>query len=147
MGWGYIGWFFPVDIIALHSSQCFDSYVTGRLLLDPFNGLFSKTTWVSRYQKGNASLDLNEARDDVVLWHQLDHMQTIFTLLPTDNHTNTSSVNFYRPDALPDHQPTVSKHWRPVTWSFSYSQGYHLEDPAQHWLTPLNRTGLLRTEG
>jgi len=84
--------------------------VTGRLLLDLFNGLFSKTTWVSRYQKGNASLDLNEARDDVVLWHQLDHMQTIFTLLQTDNHTNTSSVNFYRPDALPDHQPTVSKH-------------------------------------
>jgi len=24
--------------------------------------------------------------------------------------TNTSSLNFYRPDALPDAQPTVSKH-------------------------------------
>jgi len=31
-------------------------------------------------------------------------------LAPTDNHTNTSSVNVYRPDALPDAQPTVSKH-------------------------------------
>ena len=31
-------------------------------------------------------------------------------LLQTDNHTNTSSLNFYRPDALPDAQPTVSKH-------------------------------------
>jgi len=30
--------------------------------------------------------------------------------LQTDNHTNTSSLNFYRPDALPDAQPTVSKH-------------------------------------
>jgi len=28
------------------------------------NGLFARTTWISRYQKGNTSLDLNEARDD-----------------------------------------------------------------------------------
>ena len=27
-------------------------------------------------------------------WHQLDHMQTICTSLLTDNHTNTSSLNF-----------------------------------------------------
>ena len=33
------------------------------LLLHPFNGLFFRTTWVSRYQKGETSLDLNEARD------------------------------------------------------------------------------------
>jgi len=37
------------------------------LLLRPFNGLFSRTTWISRYQKGKTSLDLNEARDDQVL--------------------------------------------------------------------------------
>jgi len=36
-------------------------------LLHPFNCLFSRTTWVSRYQKGKVSLDLNEARDDEVL--------------------------------------------------------------------------------
>jgi len=35
-------------------------------MLHPFNGLFSRTTWVSRYQKGKTSLDLNEARDDGV---------------------------------------------------------------------------------
>jgi len=45
-------------------------------------------------------------------WHQLGHMQTICTLLHTDSHTNTSSPNFYRPDAVPDAQPTVPKHWR-----------------------------------
>ena len=45
-------------------------------------------------------------------WHQLDHMQTICTSLHTDSHTNTSSPNFYRPDAVPDAQPTVPKHWR-----------------------------------
>jgi len=41
--------------------------VFAQLLLHPFNGLFSRTTWVSRYQKGKTSLDLNEARDDGVL--------------------------------------------------------------------------------
>ena len=34
--------------------------------LYPFNGLFSRITWVSWYQKGKTSLDLNEARDDAV---------------------------------------------------------------------------------
>jgi len=38
------------------------------------------------------------------------HMQTICTSLQTDSHTNTSSLNFYRLDALPDAQPTVSNH-------------------------------------
>jgi len=74
---------------------------------------FSRTTWVSWYHKGKASLDLNEARDDRVLgwqWHQLDHTQTICTSLQTDLHTNTSSHKFYRPDALPDAQPTVPEH-------------------------------------
>jgi len=34
----------------------------------------------------------------------------------TYNHANTSSVNFYRPDAHPDAQPTVSKHRRHLIW-------------------------------
>ena len=58
-------------------------------------------------------MDLNDGRDDGVLglkWHQLDHMQTIWH--QTDNHTNTISFSFYRPDALSDAQPTLSKHWR-----------------------------------
>jgi len=74
------------------------------LQLHLFNGLFSRTTWVSQHH------DLNEARDDGVLgwqWHPLDHMQTTCTSLQTDNHANTSSVNFYRPNALHDAQPTV----------------------------------------
>jgi len=66
-------------------------------------------------------------------WHQLDHMQTIYTSLQTDNHTNTSSVNFYRLDALPGAQPTVSKHYSlPHTASLassgarlSYYELYH----------------------
>ena len=42
--------------------------------------------------------------------HQLDHMETICISLQIDNHTNTSALNFYRPDALPDAQPTALKH-------------------------------------
>jgi len=77
---------------------------------NPFNGLFSRTTWVSRHQKGKTFLELNEAREwrgFGMQWQQLDHIQTICTSLQT-NHTNIPSLNFYRPDALPDAQPTVS---------------------------------------
>jgi len=45
----------------------------------------SWSTWVSWYQKGKTSLDLNEARDDGVLewqWHQLNHMQKNLPLAP-----------------------------------------------------------------
>jgi len=48
------------------------------LLLHPFNGLFSRITWVSWYQKGKTSLDLNGTRGDGVLvwqWHQLDNVK------------------------------------------------------------------------
>jgi len=38
-----------------------------------------------------------------------DHLH----LVPADNHaSSTSTLNFYRPDAPPDAQPTVSRHWR-----------------------------------
>jgi len=82
------------------------------LLLHPFNGLFSRTTWVSQYHKGKTSLDLNEARDDGVLgcsgisWtickQSAPHSRQITT--PT-----THQSFFNRPDAPPDVQPTVSK--------------------------------------
>jgi len=41
-------------------------------------------------------------------WHQLDNTQTICTSLHTDNHTNTSSLNFYRQGAFPGAQPCQS---------------------------------------
>ena len=70
----------------------------------PFNGLLSKTTWVSRYQKGKTSLDFTGARNTEWQWHQLGYM------LKTDNHASTPPQLFYRPDALPAAQPTVLKH-------------------------------------
>ena len=42
-------------------------FINTDTLLHPFNGLFSWTTWVRRYQKGKTSLDLNEVRGDGVL--------------------------------------------------------------------------------
>ena len=59
----------------------------------PFNGPFSGTTQVSRYQKGNTNLGFCEARDSEWQWHQLGHMQ-VCTLLQTDNHASTPPVSF-----------------------------------------------------
>ena len=76
----------------------------------PFTGPLSRTTRVSRYQKGKTSLDFTETRDSEWQWHQLGHMQ-VCTSLQTDNHTSTPPLSFlYRPDALPAAQPTASKH-------------------------------------
>ena len=55
---------------------------------DTFNGPFSGTTRVSRYQKGKTNLDFTEARDSEWQWHQLGHMQ-VWTLLQTDNHASS----------------------------------------------------------
>jgi len=75
----------------------------------PFNGLFSETTQVSRYQKSKTNLDFTEARDSEWQWHQLGHMQ-VCTSFQTDNYIGTPPLCFYRPDALPAAQPTASKH-------------------------------------
>ena len=91
------------------------AYTVTTTTLHSLHSLFFTTTWISQNQKSKTSLDLNETRDDGVWgwqWHQLDHMQTICALLQTDNHTNTSSLNCYRLDVLPDAKPTVSKHRR-----------------------------------
>ena len=76
----------------------------------PFNSPLSGTTKVSRHQKGKTNLDFTGARDSEWQWHQLGHMQ-VCTSLQTDNNASTSLLKFfYRPDALPATQPTVSKH-------------------------------------
>jgi len=82
--------------------------------LHPFNGLFSRTTWVSWHQKGKPFWILLEQEMMGWSWHQLDHMQIICTSLQTDNNASTSPLSFYRPDTLPATQPSVSKHWRQV---------------------------------
>jgi len=69
------------------------------------------TAWVSWHQKGKPFWILLDQEIMGWQWHQLDHMQIIFTSLQTDNHTSTSPLSFfYRLDALPAAQPTASKH-------------------------------------
>jgi len=89
------------------------------LLLHLFNGLFSRTAWVSQVPAVWISMNLDMMRFLWWQWHQLCHMRTVCTSLQTDNHTSTSSLCFYRPDALPSSQPTVSKHWRSLVPSWN----------------------------
>ena len=72
----------------------------------PFNGSFSGTTQVSRYQKGKTNLDFTEARDSEWQWHQLGNMQAS-TLLQTDNHTSTPPLSFLQA-GCPSCRPTNS---------------------------------------
>jgi len=68
--------------------------VTTHTHTHPFNGPFSGTTWVNRYQKGKTNLDFTEARDSEWQWHHLDHMQ-VCTSLQTDNHASTPPLSFF----------------------------------------------------
>jgi len=61
-------------------------------LLHPFNGLFSRTTWVSRHQKGKQFWILLEQEMVGWQWHQLEHMQIICTSLQTENHADNQAL-------------------------------------------------------
>ena len=76
------------------------------IITQPFNGPFSRTTWVSRYQKGKTNLDFSEARDGEWQWHQLGHMQ-VCTLLQTDKNASTPPLSFLQA-GCPSCRPTNS---------------------------------------
>jgi len=61
---------------------------------------------VSQYQNGKTNLDFTEARDSEWQWHQLGHMQ-VRTSLQTDNHANTTRLNFLQA-GCPSCRPTNS---------------------------------------
>ena len=85
--------------------------------IHPFNGLFSRTTWVNRYKKGKTSLDLNDVRDDgvwgcsAISWTVCKQSAPRSRQIRLTTPAHHNSI-FYRPDALPDAHPTVWKHWR-----------------------------------
>jgi len=79
------------------------------LLLHPFYGLLSRTTWESWHQEGKPFWILLEQEMMGWQWHQLDHMQIICTLLQTDNDARNSPLSFYRLDALPAAKPNSVK--------------------------------------
>ena len=88
------------------SSGALNSTPTNHTHTHPFNGSFSGTTQVSRYQKGTTNLDFTEARDSEWQWHQLGHMQ-VSTLLQTDNHISTPPLSFLQA-GCPSYRPTNS---------------------------------------
>ena len=71
-----------------------------------FNGSFSGSTQVSRYQKGKTNLHFNDARDSEWQWHQLGHVQ-VWTLLQTDNYASAPLLNFLQA-GCPSCHPTNS---------------------------------------
>ena len=75
----------------------------------PFNGPLSRTTRVSRGQKGRTNLDFTGARDSEWQWHQLGHMQ-VCTSLQTDSHASTPPLSFFtgRMPFLPPNQQCQS---------------------------------------
>jgi len=68
--------------------------VSSRPHTHPFNGPLSRTTRVSRNQKGKTNLDFTEARDSEWQCHQLGRMQ-VCTSLQTDNHVSTPLLSFF----------------------------------------------------
>jgi len=82
------------------------------LLLHLYNSLFSRTTWISRYQKGKISLDLNESRDDGVLgcsgicWTICKQSAPCFRQITTP----TPITEFLKAGCSSYAQSTVSKH-------------------------------------
>ena len=141
----------PRHLVSLHIAYCDWCALQFWLsVTHPFNGPFSGTTRVSRYQKGKTSLDLNEATDDGV-WGCSSISWTICkqsahcTLLQTDNHTNTSSLNFYRPDALPDAQPILSKLVIVLLFVSNCMQVIECTNSQQSWQNTNNKTATKQT--
>ena len=100
----------------------------------PFNGPFSGTTQVSRYQKGKTNLDFTEARDSEWQWHQLRHMQ-VCTSLQTDNHARTPPLNFLQAGCR-SCRPTNSvkalkANWHTAVRKFCRSHPYDFQ---RNWL-------------
>ena len=78
------------------------------LLLQPFKGLFSRITWVSRYQKGKPVwilLEQETVSGSGIIW-ALGHMQ-VCTSLQTDNHASTPPLCFLQA-GCPSCRPTNS---------------------------------------
>jgi len=79
----------------------------------PFNGPFSGTTRVNRYQKGKTNLDFTKPRDSEWQWHQLGHMQVCTSLRLPCQHSTTHYFTGWMPSLLPNQQhPSTEGIWR-----------------------------------
>ena len=83
-----------INVAVAFDDVYFQTQSLFQLTPHPFNGLFSGTTLVSLYEKGKPFCILMKQSMMGWQWHQLDHMQIIYTSLQTDNHTSTSLFSF-----------------------------------------------------
>jgi len=105
------------------SCNSMQHYIYTHTRTPPFNGPFSGTTRVSRYQKGKTNLDFTEAREWVAVASAGPYAS--LHLAPDRCQYPTTHV-FYRPDALPAAQPTASKHWRHMLQQYYTTALYRL---------------------
>jgi len=78
----------------------------------PFNGLSSRTTWVSWHQNNGTNVDFNEAKDDgVALTSAGPYTHHLHFAADRQPCQHPITQFCYRSDAFPDAQPTVSKYW------------------------------------
>jgi len=90
------------------SSLELPSVSSASLSSPPSAALLASSSWSTSMKTSETD---SSPGQEMMGWecYQIDYMQIICTWCQTDNHTNNSSLNFYRPDALPDAQPTVAK--------------------------------------
>ena len=82
----------------------------------PFNGPFSGTTQVSRYQKGKTNLDFTEATDSEWQWHQLGYMHYASLHLAPDRQPSQHPTTLFftgRMPFLPPNQQRQSSEGKP----------------------------------
>jgi len=104
-----------------------------------FNGPLSRTTRVSRYQKGKTNLDFTEARDSEWQWHQLGHMQ----YAPHSRQITTPAPHHsvFLQDGCPSCRPTNSVKAQKAVFCYNTTQKNLCVQ-----LYPLRRQQLLKNE-
>ena len=100
------GYHLSISSYTQRKVQNMDKWILRLTHTHPFNGRLSRTTRVSRYQKGKTNLDFTEARDSEWQWHQLGRMQ-VCTSLQTDDHPSTPPLSFLQA-GCPSCRPTNS---------------------------------------
>jgi len=127
-----------------------DTHARTHTHTQPFNGPFSGTTWVGRYQKGKSNLDFTEAKDSDWQWQQLGHMQ-VCTSLQTDNHASTPPLSFFT-DWMPFLPPNQQRQSTESMYIYLYmesrntsktwkrSQASNISPRSAHFVLPGNRS-------
>jgi len=112
----------------------------------PFNGPLSRTTQVSRYQKGTTNLDFTEARDSEWQWHQLGHMQ-VCTSLQRDNHASTPPLEVFLQAGCSSCHPTNSvKALKAIPYVLSIHTFKYSDTGCTNIILGINSTGTITAD-